>query len=667
MGVADNLTYKDQYFFKTGPYYNSTFGENPSLDIEDSINHTIKSNPYRANVEIEGREVVLNPQLDGIFDAKGKRHHQGGMPVQLEPGSFVFSDDKTLSLTESDHDLFELKSGSGFKKVDNTPAKVLKRNIDLKHYNTLVTNLKDPKKNMLAKSSSELMLKKYQEALGKIAFVQEDKKGFPDGIPEFAQGSAPVYKDEVKEEIMTQKQYARYGGYINNPYKKVSEKGLTMMQTAGTVTETTTLPPSSTNIAVEPPDNTILEGDQIVPYEGDKYGTFENSSIFEKDYWYQFAKDVGFVNYFNKEVRSKDPNARFNNKTFQKWLSENPETADIVRTIHEGKLNEKGEPFIRDGKVFTKYGLPAYTGKIIDGMLGIRWDDVANEWYKRKTNKPKDPENKPTEYIPPPELDTNIEINPQNYYPIKTQLTPWQKASLAYSISRALNIEAIPPMRSQFEPRYASRPLYNPEPMVQDTMAMTNQAIQALNTLSPIQRNALASDMIGKSIDQVNRIRADYDNRNVGQKTDEDSTNIALRNQSALQNIQFDQQYYREVAQTIGNKLKLKQAATDMAMSELFQDISMNQTLAYQLATLRNPAWTFDFKTGNFKRLPKSILDAYSSNAKGAYLDQYIKQIDFNTLSPSDKIQFLKVLTLKGFEPQVSKRGGVIKNQNPYR
>ncbi len=632
MGVADNQSYKTQYHFTSGLKYDSTIGENPSLDIEDDINYTIKTNPYRANVEIEGREVVLKPNLDGIFNAVGKRHSKGGMPVTLEEGSFVFSDDKTLSFNEDDHDMFELKSGSDFKTKNNTPAKVLKRNIDLEHYNKLVKNLTDPKENILAKSSSELMLKKYKEVVGKIAFAQESKKGFPQDVPEFAKESAPVYSDELKEDIFTQKQYAKYGGYINNPYKnKKATETLYEMQIGG--------------------------------YKGDKNNSW-NASRFTDQEWDQFADEVGF-----KQFVKDNPQVPYDNQHFQQYLMQNPETKDIVKEIHEGAADPTGQLFIGpNGKVYTKHGMPASTGRIDDALLGKRWDQLVDIYRNKKKPPPviAPPTTLPPDFLPPPQIQKDIEVTPQDYMPIDWQFTPWQKMSQLYNLSRVGAINRYMPYRSQFASDYVSLPLYNPEPVVADINARANQAIRSFSTLSPIQQIAASQEAVGNSLDQINRVRSDYDNRNVGQKTNEEMTNVQLRNQANLTNINFDQQYYREAVTGAANYDKLKQAAQDLFMNNVMRDVETNQSLAYQLATLRNPAWTYDFRSGNFKRLPKSILDAMSNNSKSSYVQDYLSKINFANLSDRDKIQFVKVLLAKDFQPQGTymKRGGT--KGNPY-
>ena len=49
----------------------------------------------------------------------------------------------------------------------------LEREIDIKLYNKYVNTLNDPKADKFAKATAQLMLKKYQDKIGQIGFLQE--------------------------------------------------------------------------------------------------------------------------------------------------------------------------------------------------------------------------------------------------------------------------------------------------------------------------------------------------------------------------------------------------------------------------------------------------------------------------------------------------------------
>lgn len=216
MSSIHNSTYKDTYHFKRKAFV-GRWSDKSSLETDPEINTTLKENPYASNVEVEKDEVVLKPDFSALFNVRGKTHKQGGTNVLLEDNSFVFSNDKSLSFNKKDHDLMELKKGGNFRPSKNTPADVLKRNIPLKDYNKMIAIIDDERKDDISKNSATKMLEKYLEKVGNIAYLQESKKDFPTGVPFFSRNTAPVYDDEVKGQIMEQKQY-KYGGlYRKNP------------------------------------------------------------------------------------------------------------------------------------------------------------------------------------------------------------------------------------------------------------------------------------------------------------------------------------------------------------------------------------------------------------------------------------------------------------------
>ena len=190
----------------------------PSIYKEPEVTTSIGENKKASNVNIEKDEFVLAPDLSAIYKAVGKKHSGGGIDTFLPPDSFVYSDDPTLALDKEDYNLFELKKGGSIAARNNTPAEALKRNVDVKHYNKMTSVILDKKKDEFSKRTAALMLSKYEQAVGKIAFIQEGKKQFPSGVPDFAQNTAPVYDTQLKDKIMEQPQFMKKGGKITNPY-----------------------------------------------------------------------------------------------------------------------------------------------------------------------------------------------------------------------------------------------------------------------------------------------------------------------------------------------------------------------------------------------------------------------------------------------------------------
>jgi hypothetical protein len=139
----------------------------------------------QANIEVEGGESVIGDvNKDGTMELMhfvGKRHSEGGVPVNIPEGSFIFSD--TKSLTIKDREVIEKIFNLPFRKQGYTPGEISKKY----EINTYVEILKDESADPLAKRSAGEMLKKNKQKLGILAFIQESMKGFPDGIPAIAE------------------------------------------------------------------------------------------------------------------------------------------------------------------------------------------------------------------------------------------------------------------------------------------------------------------------------------------------------------------------------------------------------------------------------------------------------------------------------------------------
>ena len=180
----------------------------------DSMSNTIKEVPRdEANIEAEGGETVYG-DLDGdggLEHSKivGKRHTQGGVPLKVPEGSFIFSDTKKMKIKDPE----VLKAfGLNAKSGGYTPAEIAKR-YDINKYKAV---LEDQYADDMSKATAQLMIKNYQKKLGMLAVIQEAMKGFPQGIPEVAEsvmkGGSEMQGGEEGEEM--QDEEMAYGGDI---------------------------------------------------------------------------------------------------------------------------------------------------------------------------------------------------------------------------------------------------------------------------------------------------------------------------------------------------------------------------------------------------------------------------------------------------------------------
>ena len=171
---------------------------NQDDDEQSMVNRSIKEVPRNeANIEAEGGETALIPNSNdntySHFNIQGKRHTNGGVPLNVPEGTFIYSDTKKMKLGGSVLKVFG-KSDKTSKKY--TPADLAKQ-YNLNKYTAI---LESPKTSQLEKRTAELMIQNYNKKLAQLALVQEDKKGYPQGIPKVAE----EYYAKTKEYIESQ-------------------------------------------------------------------------------------------------------------------------------------------------------------------------------------------------------------------------------------------------------------------------------------------------------------------------------------------------------------------------------------------------------------------------------------------------------------------------------
>lgn len=156
---------------------------------EDQVKNTMGPIPREeATIEVEKGEVVVgDTNEDGfleLFTFTGKPHTKGGTPVDVPPGSFIYSNTRKLRI--KDPEVITKVFGLTDRKQGYTPAEIAKNY----QINEHVATLKDDRADNIQKRSASEMLKNNLQKLGVLALVQESMKGFPDGIPAIAESAA---------------------------------------------------------------------------------------------------------------------------------------------------------------------------------------------------------------------------------------------------------------------------------------------------------------------------------------------------------------------------------------------------------------------------------------------------------------------------------------------
>lgn len=153
-----------------------------------SVARTLKKVPRdEANIEAERGETVYFPDQGGLpahFNIDGNRHTHGGTPLNVPKNSFVFSDTRKMRIKDP-----ELLTFFGKAKGSYTPAELAKK-YDINKFRKI---LQDPDSDSLDVKTAEKMIANYNLKLGKLALIQESKKGFPQGIPVIAMPYLATY------------------------------------------------------------------------------------------------------------------------------------------------------------------------------------------------------------------------------------------------------------------------------------------------------------------------------------------------------------------------------------------------------------------------------------------------------------------------------------------
>jgi hypothetical protein len=151
----------------------------PDVDVNSTIGPVPRN---EANLEAERGEVAMTPGAGGIpdtFKIGGKRHYEGGTPLNLPDDSFIFSDTAKMRIKDP---AILAQFGMSEKKGGYTPADIAKK-YNINKYKKV---LADPDTDDLQRSTAEQMIANYNLKLAKLGLIQESKKGFPQGIPSIA-------------------------------------------------------------------------------------------------------------------------------------------------------------------------------------------------------------------------------------------------------------------------------------------------------------------------------------------------------------------------------------------------------------------------------------------------------------------------------------------------
>ena len=337
-----------------GADYNANMGA-PDAKVKRTISRVPRK---EANLEAEGGETVVG-NLDGSMMPSfktivGPRHSSGGVPLNLPDDSFIFSDTKSMMITDPVIlKMFNKKP----KKGGYTPAELSKK-FDINKYRELLQN---PDADKIDVKTAELMIKNSVLKLGALALAQESKKAFPQGIPEIAKPYMEANGIAEEDLIPQQPQPQQQNPEMQN---QEMEQEMPMEMPNG---EPVAMPQEEMlQPGMDQPAPMAAYGMSMGGYDMPEYmgygGMFQrggpnttrqqSKTDYTKDYGIKLNEEgIGVDRYENVQGKSKIGfgNAEENLKSFAKWEKIYPKYAELLKEINKpggpGKNNPKVKQF----------------------------------------------------------------------------------------------------------------------------------------------------------------------------------------------------------------------------------------------------------------------------------------------------------------------------------
>lgn len=610
------------------PAHATGLDEPSKKDINSTITEVDEED---ANVEAEKDELVMKPDLSGLYKVKGKTHKQGGTALALEPGSFIFSNDPKLAVDEEEAELFDFQEPTSKSDKENTPAKVLQREVKPKEYNTLIATLNDPDADKISKITAALMLEKYHQKIGRVAFLQEAKKDKP--IPAFAMGTAPNKDYDLDALEQKEDMYAQKGG-------AVQFDAMYGPQTRRKKTYPDIYPGGRTTLGRFTP--TGIDNQYDNPYGPPKE---TNAEDLIKSWE---AKGV--------HLRGQ-PNDVAQGMMYDWALKNNPDLARDMWT--QFGMTAKGTKLGLNTNDLSQEGLqrnrPGYTDK----LFGVRTFRPSSPL---KTVAPVGtvPFAQAPYSIPTPPLPSQpgapAEQIPSLGYDIKGKLTSAQLAHLGMLGLNAMSVNKYYPKREQVDLPEVNLDTINEQPYINDINNQSFQAYRAAANGDPRMARLNQSNIYGRSLDAISKTRGNIQNQNTQIQNQENLTNLGQRTNQVMQNAQFDDRYYDQVQTTRQNYDTEKRYANNAVFSALNQYQSQADQLAWGLASVNKYGRRLvtDPKTGKKYYKPVPL---YEATSRGINYNADVA--DINLASGADRVNSAEEAI------QILKQNGI--NINDYK
>jgi hypothetical protein len=603
---------QSNYGLVTSPYH-LTDQFNNEGDL--SLRYSLSSVPRDvANIEAEGGETVLTDLNDdgqfGLYNITGPRHSSGGVPMFLPEQSFIFSDTKDMKFNKN-----ELADYGIYSRKKMTPAKVSKKY----QLNPYIGAMADPNADKIQARSSELMLDKNMMGLSKLAFGQESKKKFSDGVPvssypylvskgidpmEFTQKIENITQQQAAQKMLAamspeqQAQVMAMQEFMSQADQQGQEQPmaaygmeLPKAQKKGEVPKD-----KKTNVAFDPKKaayydklgidiNTLGIGaskfEDIQPSEnisGTYYGDASKNIQGFKESWKGIYPDLDKLTASIDSWTSKESNPEV--EKFQKWLNESyipnevanisKKSTDVGKPLSETAIKQLQEDLKKD------YGFdPNQKGKDYDGDYGtftssrrpIGYGPSKGTSVVEKTKENVEPGDVNSPYVPPE-------------YDFFTQ------DLIKMGALGMRNREFLPPFQPQVEIPNVKYVLEEPTRQLADVNEQLNIASNAFGTFGgPQSLNSRIAQAQGNALKANANTFAQVHGRNIGTINQGLMANAQLQARAQAEQRDRSVNEYDATNLTIQNFVDERNLDREQ-MSDLLANSYTNATNAYNLSSI---------------------------------------------------------------------------------
>lgn len=358
-----------------------------------------------ANLEAEKGETVItdldNNNIPEHYMIGGKKHSQGGTPLNLPPKSFIFSDHKSMAIKGDT--LKKFVAGGSKKKM--TPAQIA----SLKKYDLTRENeiLQDDNADAMAKATAERNMNSKLVKLGELAMEQESLKDFENGIPEIAlpflkrNGITPEQVEMINAEFEQRNMMEEMAAYGRQVYQSGGQNRVYASD----------VPEVFNRLGLSIDDSmigaTTYKDVQSYSRDGLYAGATENIEGFKKAFTGVYSDIDKLIASFDKYGKNKsNPEV----EKFQRWFNSTyipdltKKIASEIKEVRGVDLSAEDVKELETGLI-GEFGFgKAKTGADFDGLMGTYTSSRLPINYKIEALPEEEPAPKPgtPEFVPAP-------------------------------------------------------------------------------------------------------------------------------------------------------------------------------------------------------------------------------------------------------------------------